>query len=131
MNNVQTPFDVLIIDDENEICEILKVYCEDLGFFRHIITCNNAMEAIFKMKNQKFCLILLDVNMPNKDGIALLDNILYHEIPLENVCLVSGELDSTKLVKAMDKGVKNFIVKPFDEETFLEKITPMISKIRT
>lgn len=129
MSEYNAKFDVLIIDDEKEVCEILKLYCEDLGFFRHVITCNNAIQAIYKMKNQKFCLILLDVNMPNKDGIALLDNIASYDIPLENVCLVSGELDSSKLVVAMEKGVKNFIVKPFDEDTFLEKVTPMISKL--
>jgi len=122
------PLDALIVDDEPEICETIKMYLEDLELFRNIVIATNGQEAQLKISNQHFALILLDINMPKKSGIELLNNMPALHQDLKRVIMVSGELDQTKLKLSISKGVKNFIIKPFDEETFLKKIAEVLLK---
>ena len=66
--------DVLIVDDDADLCNIVKSYCKNMGCFRNILIANDGSNASAKMRNQKFALILLDVNMPKKKGMAALIN---------------------------------------------------------
>ena len=119
--------DCLIIDDEKDICEVLKIYCENLGVFRNIIVARDGIVGTNKLHNQKFGLILLDINMPKKSGLDVLKEFEGdHKNNLDSVIVVSGELDKTKLSAILGKGVKNFIIKPFTEAQFQEKVIPIL-----
>lgn len=119
--------DCLIIDDEKDVCEVLKIYCENLGVFRNIIVARDGVMGTNKLHNQKFGLILLDINMPKKSGLDVLKEFEGdHKNSFESVVVVSGELDKTKLTAILGKGVKNFIIKPFTEAQFQEKVLPIL-----
>lgn len=119
--------DCLIIDDEKDICEVLKIYCENLGVFRNIIVARDGIVGTNKLHNQKFGLILLDINMPKKSGLDVLKEFDGdHKNSFDSVIVVSGELDKTKLSAILGKGVKNFIIKPFTEAQFQEKVIPIL-----
>jgi response regulator of citrate/malate metabolism len=128
MNEKKKPLvgDVLIVDDDPSICEILKVYCENLGCFRNILLANDGSIAANKLRNQKFALILVDLKMPKKSGLDLVreldDKTINHR---SNIIIISGNLDKTVFEKAVALGVKYFIPKPFDEATFQEKVLKM------
>ncbi|WP_127716011.1 response regulator [Halobacteriovorax sp. HLS] len=125
MANAQ--LDCLIIDDEKDICEVLKIYCENLGVFRNIIVARDGIVGTNKLHNQKFGLILLDINMPKKSGLDVLKEFEGdHKNSFDSVIVVSGELDKTKLSAILGKGVKNFIIKPFTEAQFQEKVIPIL-----
>ncbi|OUR97259.1 hypothetical protein A9Q84_13110 [Halobacteriovorax marinus] len=125
--NGTTLIDCLIIDDEKDICEVLKLYCENLGVFRNIIVARDGVSGTNKLHNQKFGLILLDINMPKKSGIDVLKEFEGdHKNNIEDVLVVSGELDKTKLQKILSRGVKSFMIKPFDEGQFQEKVLPIL-----
>jgi len=127
--NAAPQIDCLIIDDERDICEVLKLYCENLGIFRNIIVARDGVTGTNKLHNQKFGLILLDLNMPKKTGIDVLKEFDGdHKNNLEDVVVVSGELDKTKLTKILTRGVKNFMIKPFDEAQFQEKVLPVLKR---
>lgn len=123
--------DVIIIDDDKEVIEVLKMYCENLGCFRFIVTAKDGVEASMKLSNQKFALILLDINMPKKTGVDILKELdkNANNSP-DSIVIVSGELNKNVLSQAMVKGVKNFLVKPFDENAFQEKIRQVLAKVR-
>jgi len=125
------PRDCLIVDDDPAVIDTLTMYCENLGIFRNIVPAENGQVAATKLRNQKFALILVDVNMPKKDGLALLDDFDSISNPNDKskVVIISGELDKAKLTEAISKGVKNFVIKPFDEKTFQEKIRPALSLV--
>lgn len=118
------PRDCLIIEDEPAVVETLKMYCENLGIFRNIVIAEDGQIASNKMINQRFALILIDINLPKKDGLSLLEdfNTMSNVNNLNNAVIISGELDRLKLQTAISSGVKNFIIKPFDEKTFQNKI---------
>ena len=124
--------DVIIIDDDRGVIEVLELYCENLGCFRNIIKAKDGGEASKKLANQKFALILLDINMPKKSGVDIIKELedKNHPNSLDGVIIVSGELNKTVLAEAMKRGVKNFLVKPFDEDQFNERVRGVLAKTR-
>lgn len=124
--------DVIIIDDESGVLDVLELYCENLGIFRNIIKARDGSEASKKLANQKFALILLDINMPRKSGVDIIYEIAEKNHPNDpsSVIIVSGELNKDVLAESMKRGAKNFIVKPFNEEQFADKVKAVISATR-
>ena len=121
--------DCIIIDDDPGVCEVLKAYCENLGVFRNIIVATDGALGCNKLRNQKFSLILLDINMPKVNGIDVLRDFgKDHPNSFEDVVIVSGELDREKIKSIMSVGIKNFLIKPFTEGQFQEKVLPIIKK---
>ena len=120
--------DVIIVDDESSVLELLEMYCENMGCFRNIIRARDGSEASKKLSNQKFCLILLDINMPRKSGVDIIKEISRKNHPNspEAVVIVSGELNKEVLTESMKLGTKNFIVKPFTEEQFQAKVRSIL-----
>ncbi len=124
--------DVIIIDDDRGVVEVLELYCENLGCFRNIIKARDGSEASKKLENQKFALILLDINMPKKSGVDIIKELAdkNHVNSLDSVVIVSGELNKTVLAESMKRGVKTFLVKPFDETQFVERVKGILAKVR-
>lgn len=119
--------DVLIVDDDKDICEIMKQYCTNLGCFRNIILANDGAIASNKLRNQKFALILVDLKMPKKSGLDLMREFDDKSLNKKSsVMVVSGTLDKTMLEKSIALGIKNFLPKPFDEAIFQEKVLKML-----
>ena len=115
--------DAIIVDDDKNICEVLKNYLEDMGVFRNIIIATDGSVAASKLVNQKFALILLDINMPKKSGLDLLKEFdKVNPNSVKNVLVISGELEKHVLAVAVQRGVKNFLAKPFDQESFKAKV---------
>ena len=131
VSSVPRTDDVIIIDDDREVLSVLEMYCENLGVFRNIIKAKDGSEASKKLANQKFACILLDINMPKKSGVDILREFDKDQAnDLSSVIIVSGELNKTVLQEAMKRGVKNFIVKPFDEDQFSSKVLSVLKATR-
>lgn len=127
--DVKMQRDVLIVDDDKDVCEILSEYCHNLGCFKNIVKAHDGILATLKLRNQKFSLILLDINMPKKSGYDIL-NELDAEKSLnkkETVLIVSGTLEKEIITKIINCGVKTFLVKPFDEATFQERVLKILN----
>ncbi|MEA9358528.1 response regulator [Bacteriovorax sp. PP10] len=124
--------DVLIIDDEKDICEILKVYCENMGCFKNIVMAHDGITATQKLRNQKFALVCLDISLPKKSGYDLIGDVEAGNInSKDNILVVSGTLEKDLIAKILASGVKNFMVKPFDEKQFQEKVLRILSTTKT
>lgn len=120
--------DVLIVDDDKDVCEILKQYCFNMGCFRNIIFAHDGALASIKLRNQKFSLILIDLKMPKKSGLDLMREFDDKSLNKKaNVMVVSGTLDKTMLEKSIALGIKNFLPKPFDEANFQERVLKLLS----
>jgi YesN/AraC family two-component response regulator len=98
-------------------------------FFEEFEVANDGMEALEKFKKRKeendnfFDLIITDLNMPHKDGINMLKEIL--EInPEQHAIIISAHNDSSRLIKLIDLGVEHFLMKPLD----INKLTRTILK---
>ncbi|NQT91208.1 MAG: sigma-54-dependent Fis family transcriptional regulator [Lentisphaerae bacterium] len=103
---------ILVVDDERGTRESLKAVFSD----RYILSeAENAAEGLRKLSEQKVDLLLLDVVMPEKDGLTLLREAreLYPGLP---VIMISGTTSARPVVEAMRVGAQDFVTKPFDVE---------------
>jgi response regulator of citrate/malate metabolism len=120
--------DVLIIDDDKAVCDVLKQYCESLNIFKNIILAHDGLMASSKLRNQKFALILLDMNLPKKSGLDLIGEVADSDMNRkDSVIVVSGTLEKEIIAKILGSGVKNFIVKPIDEAAFKDKVMKVLN----
>ena len=99
---------IMVVDDETEILDMLKRYFSLEGY--HVITATGGKEALQKLAKQPD-LILLDINMPDMDGLSLCKSIRnFVSCPI--LFLTANTEDSDK-IKGFGAGGDDYIVKPF------------------
>ncbi len=108
---------LLVVDDENEICEFLKLFFEERGY--DVETAFSGQEALDKIPKAKPHVVLLDVHMPGLDGIATL-KVIKEKHPKIKVIMVTALETREKIEEAMRYGANNYITKPLSLE-YLEK----------
>ncbi len=128
---IKEHIDVLIIEDELDVLETIAMYLESMDIFRNIVKAHDGVTAISKLNNQTFDLILIDLKIPKKPGLDVVKFIADHANgpnanQVRSVAVVSGALDKKSITKALGFGAKNFLVKPFDEIGFQEKIREVL-----
>lgn len=119
-------FDVLIIDDDLDILEIIKSLCLQLNYFRNVVTSKDGADAMAKLSNQKFRLIILDLKLPKRSGVDLLKQMKLTSNRLENIMVVSGMVGPAETQVLLKSGIRHIMVKPFKDEDFLNKIKTII-----
>ncbi|MEW6008763.1 MAG: response regulator [Candidatus Omnitrophota bacterium] len=100
---------ILLVDDEPGVCEVDSYYLAKRGY--NIITANTAKEAISKVVKDRPQLVLLDILMPEMDGLRCLEEIkkINKDLPVIMVTCVD-EIETAK--KALEIGAVDYITKP-------------------
>ncbi len=123
--------DVLIADDDRGVVSVLEAYLEGMGVFRHIVSAKDGVDASKKLLNQKFVCILLDINMPKKSGVELIREFEQRKNnSIDSVIVVSGGIERPMMSEMLELGVRHFLVKPFEEGSFVKKVTEVLAKVR-
>jgi two-component system chemotaxis response regulator CheY len=114
--------DVLIVDDASAMRKILHGLLKELGF-KHMREAENGQLALDELARKKAGLVVLDWNMPVMTGIELLRAIRADDVLRSTpVLMVTAEAKQENIVEAVQAGVSNYIVKPFNAATLLEKL---------
>ncbi|WP_411823419.1 response regulator [Leptospira sp. 'Mane'] len=120
---------VLIVDDSEDNRLILEELTKSLGF--ESVLANNGKEAQALLEADSFTVILLDINMPEMNGIELLKWIKgqpkLQEIP---VLMVSAIEETEEIVNCLKLGADDFIHKPFEVEILKARLNSALSKFR-
>lgn len=126
----------LIVDDLKTIRSLLKDILKKLGF-SNIAEAEDGLKAWSLLKeaansDAPFGFIISDWNMPNKTGLALLDDCLKDD-QLRNIpfLMVTIESEREYVLKAIQMGVSDFVVKPFTGKTIEQKIRGIWSRIQS
>lgn len=122
-----TTHDVLIIDADEASRESIKKVCEKMERFRFIVTAKDGSEASAKLQKQKFKLIVMELNLPKKNGLELIKIIQNSQNDIKNVMVVSSEIGQDQLKALLSNGLKQIMVKPFEPENLAAKIRNMFS----
>ncbi len=117
---------ILVVDDEDHICEITKKTLEIRGY--KVITANNGKEAIalYSQHRELIKVVLMDMMMPVMDGLASIREL--HKInPGIKVIAVSGLTEKDKLAKVDEAHVYAFLTKPYTAEKLLNVMHDILS----
>jgi two-component system chemotaxis response regulator CheY len=114
--------EVLVVDDAGAMRHIVRNLLKELGI-RHIREAENGQIALDKLKVKKADFVVSDWNMPVMNGIDLLRAIRADQaLKSTPVLMVTAEANQENIVEAVQAGVNNYIVKPFNAQTLQEKI---------
>jgi len=121
---------ILVIEDEQSIRNLLRVTLEANEYF--FIEASNSKDGILKIKSEKPDIILLDLGLPDKNGLLTINEIRdFCKLPI--IVLTVQDNDSDK-VTALDGGADDYITKPFSVPELLVRIrvalrhTPLIEE---
>ena len=115
---------LLIVDDDANICEMLKLYFTNEGY---TVKCaNDGMEGINLFKVYEPDLVLLDIMMPKKDGWQVCREI--REISSKPVIMITAKGEVFDKVLGLELGADDFIVKPFDMKELSARIKAVLRR---
>jgi len=119
---------ILVIDDEELITKSLLKLLSNEGYNTTVV--KSGKEALEKVKEIDFDLIISDVRMPDMDGIETIKEISSYleksnKKPIPEV-LITGYADADKYTSAMELEVNDYLYKPFDNKEFLQIVKKTI-----
>lgn len=118
---------VLIVDDEAAIRESLQTLLEMEGY--QVETAATAHQGIEKLAEREFDLILLDLALPDRNGIDLLADLRVHS-PQLSIIMITAYGTVENAVSAMQAGAVNFVQKPWDNEKLLADVRAAVARHR-
>ena len=117
-------YNILICDDQPDIVNALKIYLTPEGY--QLFTADNGIEALEIVKNNDIHLILLDVMMPQMDGITATAKI--REISNAPIILVSAKSETEDMVLGLNVGADDYITKPFVPVEVLARVRSQLRR---
>jgi two-component system, OmpR family, KDP operon response regulator KdpE len=112
---------ILVVDDEPQIRRVMRTALTATGY--EVSDARSGEEAVEKLGDEKFDLILLDVNLPGISGLeacrAIRHETLVPEVPIIMLTVRNAEKD---IVEALDAGADDYVVKPFGTPELLARI---------
>lgn len=112
-------YKVLIVDDEEETLCILKKYLEQEAY--DVETTISAISAYEKVKSSKYHIVLLDIGMPEKNGIELLKEMKKYDA-LTQIIMMTGHSTIDKILSSLEYGANDYILKPFKSAATVLKV---------
>lgn len=116
-------FNILVCDDDKEIVDAIDIYLSQEGY--HILKAYDGLQAIEIMKKEEVHLILLDIMMPNLDGIRAMRKI--RETSSVPIIMLSAKSEDVDKILGLNIGADDYITKPFNP---LELIARVKSQLR-
>ena len=119
----------LIVDDFSTMRRIVRNLLKELGFV-NVDEAEDGAVALQKLKAGGFDFVISDWNMPNMDGLALLQSIRADD-SLKNlpVLMVTAEAKKENIVAAAQAGANGYVVKPFTAATLDEKLNKIFQNM--
>jgi two-component system alkaline phosphatase synthesis response regulator PhoP len=116
---------VLLVEDEENLHDALKLNLELEGY--EITSAYDGHQALKKIEEEYFDLIIMDVMLPGIDGISVTENIRLqnNEIP---ILILSAKNTSADRVAGLKKGADDYLTKPFNLEELLLRVQKLIEK---
>jgi two-component system chemotaxis response regulator CheY len=110
----------LIADDSGVMRKII-VRAANAAGIQDITEAVDGQEAIDKFKAEQFDLVLTDWNMPNKSGLEVIQEIRGQgsKVP---IIMVTTEGEKASVLQAIEAGVTDYLMKPFEAQALLEKV---------
>ncbi len=116
--------DILVIDDDRNICEVIKLYLQKEGY--RVTLAYDGQSGIDAFERSTPALIVLDIMMPRIDGWEVLKHI--RKSSAVPVIMLTAKGETIDKVLGLELGADDYIVKPFDPKEFIARIKAVIRR---
>jgi len=116
---------ILIIDDDENIRKVLKTILEDEGYI--VDTVDTAKKGIEQSEKAFYNLALIDVRLPDMEGIELLSKMRSSKPKMRKI-IITGYPTLQNAISAVNKGADAYVMKPFEVEKILQTIQEQLKK---
>ena len=115
---------VLVIDDDTNICELLRLYLEKEGF--SVISVNDGETALTTFKSEEPDIVLLDIMLPKLDGWQVCREIRkFSDTP---IIMLSAKGETFDKVLGLELGADDYVTKPFDTKEIVARIKSVLRR---
>ena len=118
---------ILVIDDDANICDLLKIYFENEGY--EIKLANDGVEGLNYFKMYEPDLVLLDIMLPKKDGWQVCREI--REMSTKPIIMITAKCEVFDKVLGLELGADDFVVKPFDMKELSARVKSVLRRYNT
>lgn len=120
---------ILLVDDEQDILEIVGYNLTQEGY--QIVTASNGKEAITVAKKELPQLIIMDVMMPEMDGIEACENIRkFPELQNTIITFLTARSEDYSQVAGFDAGADDYIAKPIKPKVLISKVKALLRRLK-
>ncbi|MCD8785669.1 response regulator [Staphylococcus gallinarum] len=112
---------VLIVEDDPMVAQLNKQFIEKVEGYDLVDITHNVKDATSVIETQPIDLVLLDVYMPDENGLTLLTYIREHHYKIDAI-LITAASDADKIQTAMRYGAIDYLIKPFEFERFKQSL---------
>ncbi len=124
-HNMERPYSILLVEDEENLQEALKLNLELEGY--EVTTSGDGAHALKLVSQEFFDLMILDVMLPEMDGIAVCETIRLSNTSLP-ILILSAKNTSADRILGLKKGADDYLTKPFNLEELLLRVSKLIRK---
>lgn len=119
---------IMVVDDNREFVKLLTMYINSQSDMEVISSSYDGQDVIERLKELKPDILLLDIIMPEKDGLAVLEDMIKDsELSVKPTTIVMSAIGQEKITqKAIALGATYYVVKPFDMATLVERLRDLI-----
>src|SRR6476620_10922636 len=121
----QKKYSILLVEDEANIQEALKLNLELEGY--EVTSSYDGADALKMIRKEHFNLIILDVMLPEVDGITVCETIRLNNFSIP-ILILSAKNSSADRVLGLKKGADDYLTKPFNLEELLLRVNNLIKK---
>ncbi len=115
---------ILVIDDDANICELLRIFLENEGY--KVKSASDGAEGIAAFKAYEPDLVLLDIMLPKKDGWQVCREI--REMSQKPIIMITAKGEVFDKVLGLELGADDFIVKPFDTKEISARVKAVLRR---
>lgn len=116
---------ILVVEDEDELAKLIAVHLEEAGMQTQL--CNRAAHALRFLKRNFANLLLLDINLPDQSGFALLEDLRKNDLTIPTIFLTGNALEVNK-VRGLELGGDDYITKPFGYAELVARIRAVLRR---
>lgn len=126
-NPLSASGDILIVDDEASVIEVVSLYLQREGF--HVRSARNGTDALVALQAERPALVILDVMLPNVDGLTLIRRM--RETPALDVpvIMLTARGREADRISGLDLGADDYVTKPFSPAELVSRVKAVLRRV--
>ena len=117
---------ILVVDDEPEIVKLVRAYLEEAGY--RVMTARNGREALLVTRHEKPDLIILDLTMPEMDGLEFTRRLRQEKNT--PIIMLTARVEETDRIIGLEMGADDYVTKPFSPREIISRVRAVLRRVQ-